>query len=157
LADWKKYYEVYEDSLLRWGDKASSRYELRLFEEMQRRNSPNIKLWLAAYQEKIIAGALCFYAKKHVVWWHGASLEKHFRLRPNTLIIYEAIKDACERGFSWFDFNPSGGHEGVTSFKKRFGTQAYPSNLLIKHSLVYKTMNILMKGFGFTKNRLGFI
>jgi predicted N-acyltransferase len=66
LGDWKKYYEVYEDSLRRWGDTASSRYEFRIFEEMQRRNSPNIKLWLAVYQEKIIAGALCFYAKKHV-------------------------------------------------------------------------------------------
>lgn len=156
VADWKEYYEVYEDSLRRWGDKASSRYEFRIFEEIQRRNSPNIKLWLAVYQEKIIAGALCFYAKKHAVVWHGAALEKYFRLRPSTLLHYEAIKDACERGFSWFDFNPSGGHEGVGAFKRRFGTQVYPSNVLIKRSLVPRTVNTLMNGFRFIKNRLFF-
>jgi hypothetical protein len=159
LGDWKEYYEVYKDSLRRWGDTATSRYEFSLFEEMERRNSPNIKLWLATYQEKIIAGALCLYAKKHVAGWHAASLEEYFRLRPNNVIQYEAIRDACERGFSWYDFNPSGGHEGVRSFKKSFGTQAYPSNVLIQHlqhSLVFRPMNILMKGFGFMKNRLGF-
>jgi CelD/BcsL family acetyltransferase involved in cellulose biosynthesis len=94
--------------------------------------------------------------QKNTFHWHGASLEKYFRLRPNNLIYYEAIKDACESGFSWFDFNPSSGHEGVRSFKKRFGSQAYPSNVLIKHSLVFRTMNTLITGFGFVKNRLGF-
>ena len=41
--------------------------------------------------------------------------------------MYEAIKDASERGITWFDFNPSGGHEGVWDFKKGFGAQAMPA------------------------------
>ncbi len=134
LADWKTYYEAYEDSLRRWGDKASSRYEFNLFEEMQSRHSPHIKLWLATYQHKIIAGAIILYAKTHVAGWHAASLEKYFGLRPNNLIMYEAIKEACETGFLWFDFGPSAEHEGSTAFKRHFGTKAYPSNVLIRHN-----------------------
>jgi lipid II:glycine glycyltransferase (peptidoglycan interpeptide bridge formation enzyme) len=38
--------------------------------------------------------------------------------------LYEVIKNACEKGYTWFDFNPSGGLEGVKAFKERFGAQA---------------------------------
>lgn len=122
--EWSRYYEAYEDSLQRWGDRASSRYEWGIFEEMLRRNSPHIKLWLAAYQDKIVSGVLCLYSNKHVDAWHAATLADYLKLRPETIVMYEAIKDACDRGYSWFDFNPSGGHEGVRTFKERFGAKA---------------------------------
>lgn len=128
--DWLAYYQVYQDSLRRWGSKASSVYEWNLFKEIFQRNSPKIKLWLAYYQNKIVSGALCFYAKKHVVYWHGAALEQYFHLRPVNLLMYEVIKDACEQEYSWFDFNPSGGHEGVKAFKKSFGAEALQSSLI---------------------------
>ena len=126
LDDWCAYYRAYEDSLRRWGEKVSAKYSWEIFREMCRLKSPYIKLWLAHYQEKVIAGALCFYAARHVVYWHGAALESYFHLRPVHLLMYEAIKDACEKGRCWFDFNPSGGHEGVKSFKKSFGAQELP-------------------------------
>ncbi len=127
IEDWQGCFRVYEDSLKRWAEKASSRYAWRLFDEMFRRNSANIKLWLAFYHDTVIAEALVFYAKKHAVYWHGAALAHYFNLRPVNLLIYEAIKDACEKGYTWFDFNPSGGHEGVKAFKKSFGAEALPS------------------------------
>ena len=40
-----------------------------------------VRLWLAELDGQIIAGALCFYAKQHVVYWHGAALTEHFRVR----------------------------------------------------------------------------
>jgi len=123
LDDWRAYYRVYEDSLRRWGHKASSIYSWQLFAEMFRRKSPNINLWLSFWQNRVIAGALCFYAKIHAVYWHGAALEAYFSLRPVNLLFYEAIKDACDKGYTWFDFNPSGGKEGVRTFKKRFGAE----------------------------------
>lgn len=126
IFDWQSYFKVYEDSLRRWGDKASSRYGWEIFYEMFQRNSSNIKLWLAIYQDKVVAGALCFYAKKHLVYWHGAALEEYFNLRPVNLLVYEIIKDACDKGYAWFDFNPSGGHEGVKAFKKNFGAEPLP-------------------------------
>jgi hypothetical protein len=124
VSDWRSYYAVYEDSLRRWGDKASGRYERRFFETLSKRASQYVRLWLAEASGEIVAGALCFYAPSHVVYWHGAALEKCFNLRPVNLLMFEAIKHACEHGFRWFDFNPSGGHEGVVAFKRSFGATA---------------------------------
>ncbi len=143
LDDWHTYYEVYEDSLRRWGNKASSKYGWTLFNYMFQCNSPDIKLWLAIYQDKVVAGALCFYAKKHVVYWQGAALEDYFHLSPVNLLLFEAIKDACEQGYNWFDFNPSGGHEGVKAFKKSFGTEPLPCPIVsIDSNLVRISKNI---------------
>lgn len=113
MEDWISYYQVYEGSLRRWGEKTTSVYSWRLFEVMFMRASPNIKLWLAKYDGLIIAGALCFYSSTHAVYWHGAVLSTYFELRPVNLLMYEVIRDATEHGFKWFDFNPSGGLEGL--------------------------------------------
>lgn len=123
LEDWKEYYRVYKDSLRRWNDKTSPAYRWELFEEMFRRKSPNIKLWLAVHEEKVVAGDLLFYAKNHVVDWHAAALKDYFHLKPTVLIVYEALRDACERGYTWFDLNPSGELEGTRVFKEELGTE----------------------------------
>lgn len=160
LEDWQSYFRVYEDSLKRWAEKVSSRYAWGLFEEMFRRSSPNIKLWLSLYHDTVIAGALVFYAKKHAVYWHGAALAQYFNLRPVNLLMYEAIKYACKQGYSWFDFNPSGGHEGVKAFKKSFGAEALLcpvvnaetktmflwKKIIITQGRLFKSMKILTKG-----------
>lgn len=138
VKDWNAYYKVYEDSLRRWGDKASSKYNWSLFNEMFRLNSPSIKLWLAVYKDVITSGSLCLYSKKNVVYWHGAALEEYFSLRPVNLLIYEAIKNACKEGYEWFDFNPSGGHEGVKSFKKSFGAQSLRSDVIVCENKIGK-------------------
>jgi Acetyltransferase (GNAT) domain len=123
LDDWGAYYDVYKDSLRRWGEHAHGQQPWALFEAMHARKSVNIRLWLAEYQGVIIGGALCFYAPRHVVYWHGAALEAYFHLNPANLLMYEAIRHACEMGYRWFDFNPSGGLDGVRAFKKSFGAE----------------------------------
>jgi hypothetical protein len=122
-ADWKEYYAVYGSSLQRWGDSAGTPYDWELFEEIQRLNSPDVKLWLATVEGRIASGALCFYAKRHVVYWHGSSLEQFFELRPVNLLMYEIIKHCCEQGYGWYDFNPSGQMQGVITFKESFGAK----------------------------------
>ncbi len=147
--DWQSYFKAYEDSLYRWGENATSKYGWELFHEIFRRKSSHVKLWLAIYQNIVVAGALCFYAKKHVVYWHGAALSDYFYVRPVNLIMYEAIKDACEQGLTWFDFNPSGGHKGVMAFKKSFGAEELKApviNIESKMSTLSNTIvNVLRK------------
>jgi len=134
LEEWQIYYSLYEDSLERWGNKKSSQYEWSLFNLIFKLQSSKVKLWLAMYQDCIISGALCFYSKTHVVYWHGAALSKYFNLRPVNLLMYEIIKHASEEKYHWFDFNPSGGHEGVKAFKQSFGTKELFCPVLIKNS-----------------------
>jgi len=141
--EWKSYYALYEDSIKRWGKAASSQYGWHLFDTMFNRSSPNINLWLATYDEKIIAGSLCFYAKRHVVYWHGSALSEYFKLRPVNLLMFEIIKNSCEQGYRRFDFNPSGGHEGVKKFKKSFGTITLESPIIKNESTPVKIFKLL--------------
>ncbi len=125
--DWRAYFALYEKSLTRWGGSATSRYRWPLFEAIRTHPTSGARLWLARFQDQFIAGALCFYARRHVVYWHGAADEAHFELRPVNLLMQEAIRDACGRGAVWFDLNPSGGHEGVRQFKRSLGGESLPS------------------------------
>jgi hypothetical protein len=121
-GEWREYYQAYEDSLRRWGDQALSRYDWALFREMFDRQSDHIKLWLAMTRDgRVAAGALMFYSNTHSVYWHGAALEDSFSLRPMNLLFFEIMRDACDKGYRWFDFNPSAGIEGVRRFKESFG------------------------------------
>lgn len=143
--EWGKYYEVYKESFSRWGDKATSFYEWSLFEILFHKQSDKIKLWIALYKNKVISGALCFYHNKHVVYWHGAAYEEYFHLRSSNLLQYEIIKDACTKGYWWYDFNPSGGHEGVRRFKKGFGAKSMRSFIMNKEAILLKSINKIQK------------
>lgn len=121
LDEWREYFHCYEDSIRRWGSQAGSRYSWKFFENVQALGPENVQLWLAKRDACILAGALCFYHNRHVVYWHGAAYERFFKLRPSNLLQHEIIKDAIENQYTWYDFNPSGGHAPVVSFKKSFG------------------------------------
>ena len=143
LKDWKNYFRVYEDSLKRWGKNTTSSYSWPLFEAMFLRASPNVRLWLAKYEDITIAGTLCFYSPSHVVAWHGGALSSHFKFRPVNLLYHDVIRDAVERGFRWFDFNPSGSLEGVKTFKQSFGATPLKSNLLAIKSVRRKCFDFI--------------
>lgn len=143
--DWKIYYDIYQDSRKRWGEKASNNYSWKLFKILSQLN-PNIcKLWLAFKDDTIVSGCLCFYYNEHVVYWHGASLEIYFHLRPVHVLQYNIIKDAIELGYSWYDFNPSGGHEGVVKFKAGFGALSIPTDTLSKKPILFEVNNFFRK------------
>lgn len=142
LEDWRHYFQAYEDTQRRWGNSTTSRYDWEFFHYMFQLRSPDITLWLAKYDNEVAAGALCFYAKNHVVYWHGAALEKHLKLRPVNLLIVKAIEHACQNNYRWFDFNPSGKLEGVRSFKKSFGTIDLDCPLISLTSLKAKLLSL---------------
>jgi hypothetical protein len=125
IDDWLEYYKVYEITVNRWGNRLlGEKYSWSLFHDIFKRNSPNVELWLAIYEDKVISGELCFHSKRHFVCWHGASIDTYFHFGPRNLLLFEAIKNACEKHYSWFDFNPSAGLQGVKAFKEGFGAQA---------------------------------
>jgi hypothetical protein len=123
LEDWKVYHEAYEDSLERW-DNPTSNYGWQLFEclhGLQQEYPENISLWLSCINDQIASGAVVFYWNNHVDYWHAASFSDYFEYNPNDLLQAKLIEDAAESGYRWYDFNPSGGHEGVVQFKSEFG------------------------------------
>lgn len=137
-ADWRAYVAVHEASRDRWGSALHVDYRPELFDALRRRASQHVDLWLAVVDEVIVAGALCFTTPWHTVYWHGGALEAYFPLRPVNWLMHELIRDACERGAGWFDFNPSAGLVGVHEFKQRFGAQELPCPVVSRETTLAK-------------------
>ncbi len=129
LSDWERYFEIYQDSLRRWGSNTSSNYDWELFDVLRKIDNKKCKLWLIQKEGRILSGCICFYFNQHVVYWHGASLESSFSMRPVHVLHYKIIENAMDNNFAWYDFNPSGGHSGVEQFKKGFGTVEMSTNV----------------------------
>lgn len=126
-SDWDAYFEVYQDSLRRWGDKATSRYTRELFDLLQASSSGHIHLWLAERDGQVIAGAVNLASRELVIGWHLSALEAAFKLRPVNLLLFKSIADYSEQGFRRFDLGTSGGHENISEFKRRLGSEPMPA------------------------------
>ncbi len=98
-------------------------YPERLFHHLLAEGEPFARLWLARARGEIVSGALVLSWGEVAVYWHGATLEAAFPLRPCHAVVMAAVEDAVARGCRWFDFNPSGGLKGVIQFKEGFGAR----------------------------------
>jgi lipid II:glycine glycyltransferase (peptidoglycan interpeptide bridge formation enzyme) len=126
IDDFKTYYEMYCASAKRWGLKDPQPY--MLYENLCGMAGSRLKLWFANYNEKDIAGIILAYFNEIVVYYGAAFYYEYEKLRPNNLLLIEAIKDACNRRYKYFDFLPSAGIEGVEKFKKSFGAEKHKFN-----------------------------
>jgi len=129
LEEYRRYYEAYQASLERWGEDPSSGYPWTLFEEahsLSQSHPDTITLWLAWVDDAVASGALTFSWNQHVSYWHGAAHEEYFDYRPNNVLHTDIIEAALDEGYQYYDFNPSGGHDGVAQFKSRFGAKKWP-------------------------------
>jgi CelD/BcsL family acetyltransferase involved in cellulose biosynthesis len=92
------------------------------------------ELLLASADGVPIAGAVFLRAGRTVVYKYGASDERGWRLRPNNLLMAEAIRRAAEEGYSTFDFGRTDvAHTGLRSFKLGWGAT--------EHALVYSRLD----------------
>jgi hypothetical protein len=74
-----------------------------------------------------IAGAVFLRAARTVVYKYGASDERGWRLRPNNLLMAEAIGRSVKDGFSRFDFGRTDfADAGLRSFKLGWGATERP-------------------------------
>jgi CelD/BcsL family acetyltransferase involved in cellulose biosynthesis len=74
-----------------------------------------------------IAAAVFLTWNETVVYKFGASDDSSWSLRPNHLLIWHAIRTACEQGYRWFDFGRTDiGQEGLRNFKLSWGATEEP-------------------------------
>ena len=78
---------------------------------------------LAVHQNKIIAGAVFFQFGNKAIYKYGASDPAYFYLRPNNIVMWEAIKWYIQNGFKIFSFGRTDvNHKGLAQFKRGWGT-----------------------------------
>jgi len=64
----------------------------------------NVKLFLAVFDGKPIAGNIVLRWRDKAWAWHGASLERYWRLHPNQFVEWHSIKWAKENDAKTYDF-----------------------------------------------------
>lgn len=99
--------------------------ELKIFSQ-----DNQIQIFLAKYQNEILAGAVVVFYGDFAYYHHGASLKKHEEKCASYLVQWEAILETKLRGFKFYDFwgvaptnDPKHPRAGLTFFKEGFGGQ----------------------------------
>jgi CelD/BcsL family acetyltransferase involved in cellulose biosynthesis len=100
----------------------------------QRIIEPGLGFVLIAEASSVPIAAAVFLAwQRTVIYKYGASSLELRRLRPNHLVMWSAIRAACEEGYERFDFGRSDlDNQGLRSFKAGWGTE--------EHALAYSTL-----------------
>lgn len=95
------------------------------FGEVARR-FPEARLLMLRRGREWVGGMLLLPHKDtvHMPW--VASLERHFDLRPNNLLYWEAIRSSAALGFAAFDFGRSRADQGTFRFKVQHGGVPVP-------------------------------
>jgi len=126
---------------------------VNLWKELYPEN--RMDLLLVEHRHKTIAGIILLKFKNRVCYQYGASDENYLQYRPNHLLMWHAIKNACEEGFEYFDFGKSSiENTGLIEFKNRWGTEEfdiahlyYPDihgmQTISRKSIKYKFTNLI--------------
>jgi len=80
---------------------------------------------LLAYKDALpVAGAVFLHWNKTLTYKYGASNPSHWRLRPNNLLLWHAIRWGCEHGYSLLDWGRTDlANEGLRRFKRGWGSE----------------------------------
>lgn len=79
---------------------------------------------LGFYKGEPIAGAIYFHFGPNAIFKYGASDKTYQHLRPNNLVMWEAIKHCIEKGLKSLDLGRTDiEHKGLLQFKNGWGTK----------------------------------
>ena len=84
------------------------------------------EILMARYGDRYIGGILLVSCKDTLYWLYGSALREYRSLAPTSLLVWEAIRSACERGFASFDFGRSRWESGTFFFKQQWGARPFP-------------------------------
>lgn len=102
-------------------------YYYKLLDSLKEEEDLKAFLYLAQYQEKIVASNIVLFFGDYAVYLHGASSNEHRNVMAPYLLQWRQIQDAQSKGCVSYDFwgitvddeNPR--WRGITKFKEGFG------------------------------------
>lgn len=143
----KDYYKLYQLRREKWKFPTNN-YQIELFELLQTKE--NVDFWGVFYKDRLVGGGPFFTTNSsHIVSWLSVCDPLKLHLKPYEYLYFNLIKIYKKKGFRWFDFNPSGGHEGVVKFKKGFGAEMRSAQLFVKQPKLLNKLSALNKKTGF--------
>lgn len=118
--------ETHKENLEAIGGSAKSWYFFSLLSEIFEYDT-DYRIYIAELNGKRIAALLIFYYNRTVEYFTPAIVAEYRNMQPNSLLVFEAMKDAALRGYRYWNFGGTRDTlKGVYDFKKRWGTKDYP-------------------------------
>lgn len=82
----------------------------------------DVRLYLAKRGGDVVGGGVFLYNKDQILYGYGAADPRRLDDYPYNAFIWKSIKDACEEGYSSFDFGRTSYVDvGLSKFKRRWG------------------------------------
>ena len=113
----ERLYPVYAANMRDLGTPA---WPLKFFQGAFNAFPQQMEILVAVLRMKVIGGMILFLHRDTVHTPVASSLRKYFEYCPNDLLYWEALKYACEKGFSKFDMGRSEKDSGVARFKEKW-------------------------------------
>lgn len=123
------FYDLYRDSLRRWGEKVTWIRPLAFFEAVLAAGDEHVALHVARYEGQAAAVMLVCSWGDYAHYLAGAADTRLMEHCPSNLLMEDAAATWHARGKRFLDLGSSNGLEGVTRFKESFGARplAYQS------------------------------
>lgn len=118
----KAYYELYLQTQKRLG---SPPHCYELFQNLFELFSPSgkMRILLARYQDRVIAGIMNFSNEGKIFWWNNVSDAKYRNLNPTNLLLWNAIEWGAEKGYQVMDMGRTRKNTTIYDFKSGWGGQ----------------------------------
>lgn len=123
ITDVRVWYRLYLETMRHHAVPARP---LRLFEAMWEELRPRgmMRLLVAERERKIIGGSILLMFGSTVFYAFNGVMRSVLPSRPNDLLQWHAIHDACAAGYSRYDLGEvTEGEQGLAHFKKKWATE----------------------------------
>lgn len=151
--------EKFLDLIEETGDRKGINFHPREYYRKMLKNidNENLKLYVAIYKNKIIAGALLVIYGRIATYLHGASSDKNKNVMAPFLLQWEMIRAAKKLGATRYDFGGVSIDDcdkkrekkwaGVTRFKKGFSRRAVPVEFSGSYDIIINPIRYWMYRF----------
>lgn len=125
-ADASRLDEFYDIWTRNMRDLGSPPHSKRFFERVLAGFSGSSSLLMVCHEGSYIGAALALFSDSTMALPWVSSLRSHFKLYPNNILYWEAMRIAVRKGISIFDFGRSTDGSGTYEFKQRWGAAPTP-------------------------------
>jgi serine/alanine adding enzyme len=116
----KEFYKLYSKNMRDLGTPTHSK---EFFSNVVSEFKENAEILSVRQNCKPVSAAILLYFRDIVISGWAASDREFRNFSPNNLLYWSAIKNACEKGYKFFDFGRSIKGSGTYGFKKPWGAE----------------------------------
>jgi hypothetical protein len=95
------------------------------FQLLEKQMPRKSRIFIVTYKDKVIGGSVCIYSNDSAYLWFSGGMRKTYALQyPGILAVWQALRDAKERGYRHLEFMDVGlpfHKHGYREFVLRFG------------------------------------